>query len=173
MGPPGPAGATGAPGPQGPPGSAAALAVSRVSVENDQGIVGSAISGSFQPTPVAATLTLSATAGSYLISWYAEVMRTTAAGGSVFFARLRDTTNGTTFGFLRDGSGVENGTPGSMPGDADLFQIGDVLPFAGSMIVTLPAGTQTYRLEYALSASSSASEALRARRQRISAIRVE
>jgi len=147
--------------------------VSRVSLDNDQGIVGTAISGSFQPTPVAASLTLAAGPGSYLISWYAEVMRTTAAGGSIFFARLRDVTLGVTHGLLRDGSGVENGVPGLMAGDTDLFQIGNVLPFAGSMIVTLAGGPQTYRLEYALSTSSSASEALRARRQRISAIRIE
>ena len=135
--------------------------------------MGTTISGSFQPTPVAAVLTFSASPGTYLISWYAEVMRTTAAGGSTFFARLRDVTNGTTCGFLRDGSGVENGAPSTMPGDSDLFQTGDVLPFGGSLVVTHAGGAQTYRLEYALSTSSSASEALRARRQRISALRVE
>lgn len=145
-----------------------------MNIENDQGIVGNTISGTFQPTPIPASLTFTVTSpGTYLLSWYAEVMRTTAGGGSAFFARLRDVSGAATRGCLRDGSGVENGPPGAMPNDTDMFQLGDVLPFAGSMPVVLASGTQTYRLEYALSTNASASEALRARRQRITLLRLE
>jgi hypothetical protein len=140
-------------------------------VDNDQGLVGTSISGVYQPTPIPASLVLTAEAGSYLVSWYAEVMRTTAGGGSTIFARVRDVTAGVTLGMLRDGSGVDNGPPGAMPGDADLFLSGDVLPFSGSMPLTLPAGNRSYRLEYALSASGTPSEALRVRRQRIALLR--
>lgn len=136
-------------------------------------MVGTTISGTFQPTPIPAALSVTLDPGTYLLTWYAEIMRTTSGGGSAFFARLRDVTAAATRGFLRDGSGVENGPPGAMPGDADLFQMGDILPFAGSMPVVLAGGTQTYRLEYALSTSATPSEALRARRQRITLLRIE
>jgi len=149
------------------------LAVFRAAVENDQGMVGATLSGNFQPSPTPAYLTVSAVPGTYLLSWYAEVMRTTAGGGSMIFARLRDVTASATRGLLRDGSGVDNGLPGAMPTDTDLFLSGDVLPFSGSLAVVLPGGPQTYRLEYALSTSSSALEALRVRRQRLTLVRIE
>jgi hypothetical protein len=156
-------------------GPAGVLASYRNAVENDQGIIGNTISGTFQPTPIPATLSVpAAAAGTYLLTWYAEVMRTTAGGGSLLFARMRDVTAGATRGFLRDGSGVDNGAPGAMPNDTDLFLLGDVLPFSGSMVMTLAGtGAQTYRLEYALSTSATPSEALRARRQRITLLRIE
>ena len=136
-------------------------------------MVGTTISGTFQATPTPAVLTLSAAPGTYLLTWYAEVMRTTAGGGGLIFARVRDVTAAATRGFLRDGSGVDNGPPGAMPTDTDLFLAGDILPFSGSLVVVLPGGPQTYRLEYALSTSSSALEALRARRQRLTLLRIE
>ena len=172
-GAPGPQGLQGPPGAPGLPGPAGVLAVFRAAVENDQGMVGATLSGSFQPSPTPAVLTVSAVPGTYLLSWYAEVMRTTAGGGSMIFARLRDVTASATRGLLRDGSGVDNGLPGAMPTDTDLFLSGDVLPFSGSLAVVLPGGPQTYRLEYALSTSSSALEALRVRRQRLTLVRIE
>jgi hypothetical protein len=142
-------------------------------VENDQGIVGSTISGSFGQTPLPATLTVTVEPGTYLLTWNAEVMRTTAGGGANFYARLRDVTDANTLGFMRHGLGVENGTNGNIPDDPDFFSLGDLFPFSGSIVVTLPAGERTYRLEYALSTSSSAQQALRAQRQRISLLRLE
>jgi hypothetical protein len=50
---------------------------------------------------------------------------------------------------------------------------GDVFPFSGSAVVTLPDGPRTYRLEYAVTTSSSGSEVLRAQHQRISLLRIE
>ena len=150
------------------------LAVFRMAVETDQGIIGNTISGVYQPTPTPAVLTVAAPpAGTYLLTWYAEVMRTTAGGGSLLFARLRDVTAAATRGFLRDGSGVDNGAPGGMPNDGDLFLQGDVLPFSGSAAVQLTGAAQTFRLEYALSTNASPSEALRARLQRITLVRIE
>jgi hypothetical protein len=155
-------------------GPAGVIASHRIAVESDQGIIGNTISGTFQATPVPATLTVpAAAAGTYLLTWYAEVMRTTAGGGAMLFARMRDVTAGATRGFLRDGSGVDNGAPGAMPSDTDLFLLGDILPFSGSMVLALSGGEQTYSLEYALSTSATPSEALRARRQRITLMRIE
>jgi hypothetical protein len=137
-------------------------------------MVGTALTGgSFIGTSPPAALTVNAEAGTYLLTWYAEVMRTTAGGGNTFFVRLRDVTAATTCGFLRDGSGVDNGAVGAMPNDTDLFALGDILPFSGSMVVTLPGGPQTYRLEYGQSTNSSAQDALRARRQRITLLRID
>jgi hypothetical protein len=50
---------------------------------------------------------------------------------------------------------------------------GDVFPVSGSAVVTLPDGPRTYRLEYAVTSSASASEVLRAQHQRISLLRLE
>lgn len=148
--------------------------VYRLAVESDQGIIGNTISGVFQPTPTPAVLTVPAPVpGTYLLSWYAEVMRTTAGGSSLLFARMRDTTASATRGFLRDGSAVDNGATGGMPNDTDLFLPGDILPFSGSMAVVLTGAAQTFRLEYALSTNASPAEALRARRQRITLTRIE
>jgi hypothetical protein len=150
------------------------LASFRIAVETDQGIIGNTISGVYQPTPTAAALTVAAPLpGTYLLSWYAEVMRTTAGGGSLLFARLRDITAAATRGFLRDGSGVDNGATGGMPNDGDLFLPGDVLPFSGSFVVQLTGAAQTFRLEYALSTNASPAEALRARRQRLTLLKIE
>jgi hypothetical protein len=144
-------------------------------VENDQGIVGSTISGVFGQTPLPATLSVAVEAGTYLLTWNAEVMRTTAGGSANFYARLREgnAASGTTYGFMRHGLGVENGPPGNIPDDPEFFALGDLFPFSGSAVVTLPAGMRTFRLEYALSTSGSASEALRAQHQRISLMRLE
>jgi len=180
----GPAGADGATGPagadgidgvdgaEGPPGFIDAF---HVETEADQGLSGATItSGNYQPTPVAATLTVAAPEpGTYQLSWYTEVMRTTAGSGT-FLVRLRDVTASATRGFLKDGSGVDNGAIGAMPGDGDVFLAGDILPFSGSMTVVLSGeGPQTYRLEYAMATSASANTVLRARRQRISLLRVQ
>jgi hypothetical protein len=174
----GPAGADGvdgldgAEGPEGPPGFIDAF---HVETEADQGLSGATItSGNYQPTPVPATLTVAAPEpGTYQLSWYTEVMRTTAGSGT-FLVRLRDVTASATRGFLKDGSGVDNGAIGAMPGDSDVFLAGDILPFAGSMTVVLSGtGPQTYRLEYAMATSASASTVLRARRQRITLLRVQ
>jgi hypothetical protein len=159
-------------GPEGPPGFIDAF---HIEAEADQGLTGATItSGNYQPTPVPATLTIPALEpGTYQLSWYTEVMRTTAGSGT-FFARLRDVSAGATRGFLKDGSGVDNGPTGAMPTDADVFLAGDILPFAGSMTVVLSGtGPQTYRLEYAIATSASASTVLRARRQRITLLRVQ
>lgn len=142
-------------------------------VEADQGIVGSTISGVFRQTTLPATLTVNAEAGTYLLVWSSEVMRTSAGGAANFYARLRDETGAATLGFMRHGLGVENGTNGNIPDDPDFFALGDLFPFSGSAVVTLPDGPRTYRLEYALSSSSSALEALRAQHQRISLLRLE
>jgi hypothetical protein len=142
-------------------------------VENDQGIVGNTISGTFGQTPLPATLTVTAEAGTYLLTWSSEVMRTTAGGGANFYTRLRDVTGSSTIGFMRHGLGVENGAPGNIPDDPEFFALGDLFPFSGSAVVNLPAGVRTYRLEYALSSSASNSEALRAQHQRISLLRLE
>jgi hypothetical protein len=142
-------------------------------VENDQGIVGSTINGTYGQTPLPATLTVTAEGGTYLLTWSAEVMRTTAGGAANFYTRLRDVTGTTTLGFMRHGLGVENGPPGNIPDDPEIFGLGDLFPFSGSAVVTLPAGLRTYRLEYALSNSASASEALRAQHQRIALLRLE
>jgi hypothetical protein len=143
-------------------------------VENDQGIVGSTISaGNYGQTPLPATLTVTVEAGTYLLTWNAEVMRTTAGGGANFYSRLRDVTGTATLGFMRHGLGVENGPPGNIPDDPEIFALGDLFPFSGSAVVTLPEGTRTYRLEYALSNSTSSLEALRAQHQRISLLRLQ
>jgi hypothetical protein len=142
-------------------------------VENDQGMVGTSLSGTYRTTPLPAVLTIDAEPGTYLLTWSAEVMRTTAGNGANFYARLRDTTTSSTLGFMRHGLGVENGTNGNIPDDPEFFSLGDLFPFSGSAVVTLPAGSHTYRLEYALSSSSSASEALRAQHQRIALLRIE
>ncbi len=142
-------------------------------VENDQGIVGNTISGTFGQTPLPATLTVTAEGGTYLLTWSSEVMRTTAGGGANFYVRLRDVTASSTLGFMRHGLGVENGPPGNIPDDPEFFALGDLFPFTGSAVVNLPAGARTYRLEYALSSSASSSEALRAQHQRIALLRLE
>jgi hypothetical protein len=150
------------------------LAVYKMAVETDQGIIGNTISGVYQATPTPAALTVAAPApGTYLLTWYSEVMRTTAGGGSLLFARLRDVSAAATRGFLRDGSGVDNGAPGGMPNDGDLFLQGDILPFSGSVVLQLTGAAQTFRLEYALSTNASPSEALRARRQRLTLVKIE
>lgn len=166
MGPEGPE------GPEGPPGVVDSFFAS---VENDQGIVGNTISGVYGQTPLPATLTVTVEAGTYLLTWSSEVMRTTAGGSANFYTRLREGTGNTatTYGFMRHGLGVENGPPGNIPDDPEVFALGDLFPFAGSVVLTLPAGTRTFRLEYALSSSASASEALRAQHQRISLMRLE
>jgi hypothetical protein len=142
-------------------------------VENDQGIIGSTMSGQFRQTPLPATLTVDAEPGTYLLTWSSEVMRTTAGGAANFYARLRDETGATTLGFMRHGLGVENGTNANIPDDPDFFSLGDLFPFSGSAVVNLPGGLRTYRLEYALSSSSSSLEALRAQHQRITLLRLE
>jgi hypothetical protein len=159
-------------GPEGPPG---VIDVYRVAVENDQGMTGTLIAGSYQPTPAPATLTVTAPEpGTYLLSWYAEVMRTTTVAGAMFAVRLRDVTANATNGFLRDGSGVDNGAVGAMPNDTDFFATGDILPFSGSMVVTMTGASQTYRLEYAQSSTSpNANVVLRARRQRITLMHIQ
>jgi Collagen triple helix repeat (20 copies) len=167
-------GPTGPEGPQGPEGPAGFSESFFVNLEADQGMVGTTISGAYSPTPTAAALTATdLEAGDYLLTWSAEIMRTTAGGGSVFSARLRDTTAGVTRAFMRDGSGVDNGSTAAMPADESFFAMGDILNFSGSAVVTVPAGTRTYRLEYALSTNASPSDALRARRQRITLLRLE
>lgn len=137
-------------------------------------MIGTTISGNYSPTPVPAVLTTPALAeGMYLLTWSAEIMRTSAGGGATLFARLRDTTESVTRGFMKDGSGVDNGSSAAMPVDESFFALGDVLPFSGSAVVYVPPGERTYRLEYALSSSGSSSEALRARRQRITVLRLD
>ncbi|MEY2929441.1 MAG: hypothetical protein RL033_190 [Pseudomonadota bacterium] len=158
---------------QGPPGL---IALYRTAVETDIGMSAQLIAGSFQPTPgTPGTLTVSAPqAGTYLLTWYSEVMRTTIGGSSMFSVRLRDVTGNATRGFLRDGSGYDNGSISTMPADTDFFVPGDILPFSGSAVVTLSGAAQTYRLEYALSSTSTTiSDVLRARRQRITLMRIE
>jgi hypothetical protein len=92
----------------------------------------------------------------------------------MFAARLRDVTGAVTRGFLRDGSGVDNGATGAMPNDTDFFATGDILPFSGSLVVRLSGASQTYQLEYAQSSTSpNVAEVLRARRQRITLMRVQ
>jgi hypothetical protein len=109
--------------------------------------------------------------GTWRITWYVEMMRTTAGGGNMFAARLRDFTAGLTRGFTRRGAGVSNGPNGGMPGDNDFFLTGDILQFGGTAHVNLPGGVQTFHLEYALSTTSpSVSEVLRVRRQFIEAV---
>ena len=101
-------------------------------------------------------------------------MRTTAVPGAMFAARLRDVTGSATRGFLRDGSGVDNGAVGMMPNDTDFFATGDILPFSGSDGGDADGHVKTYRLEYAQSSTSpNANEVLRARRQRITLMRIE
>lgn len=172
-GDPGTPGAAGPEGPEGPEGPPGVVDVFHADADNDQGMVGTTISGTFGTTPVPATLTVTADAGTYLLTWSAEVMRTTAGGGANFYARLRDVTGANTLGFMRHGLGVENGTNGNIPDDPEFFALGDLFPFSGSTVVTLPAGVRTYRLEYALSSSASASIALRAQHQRISLLRIQ
>jgi hypothetical protein len=150
--------------------------VFNVAVEADIGMPGTLIAGSFQPTPgTPGTLTVAAPApGTYTLTWYAEIMRTSAVPGAMFAARLRDVTSAATRGFLRDGSGVDNGAPTAMPNDTDFFATGDILPFSGSMVVQLTGASQTYRLEYAQSSTSpNVNPVLRARRQRITLMRVQ
>jgi hypothetical protein len=139
----------------------------------DQGIAGTAISGLFAPTPTPAELTLDLDAGTYLVTWYSEVMRTTNGGAANFFARCRNVTSGETVSLMRRGPNVQNGPAGAMPDDSDYFQFGDVFPFSGSTILEAPGGLQSYQLEYALSISGTAAEVLRARRQRITITRLE
>ncbi len=175
QGPQGEPGEPGEPGEQGEQGPPGLIALYRTDVEADQGMNGALISGSFQPTPVVpATLTVSAPeAGTYLLTWYAEVMRTSASG-VIFAARLRDVTGNATRGFMRDGSGVDNGAIAGMPSDTDFFLPGDILPFSGSAVVQLSGAPQTYRLEYAMSTTSvTPTDLLRARRQRITLMRIE
>jgi hypothetical protein len=172
-GEPGEPGEQGEQGEQGPPGL---IALYRTAVETDIGMSAQLIAGSFQPTPgTPGTLTVAAPqAGTYLLTWYAEVARTTIGGGSMFAARLRDVTGNATRGILRDGSGVDNGAASTMTADTDFFLPGDILPFSGSAVVTLSGASQTYRLEYALSSTSTTiSDVLRARRQRITLMRIE
>ena len=74
-------------------------------VEADQGIVGSTMSGVFRQTTLPATLTVNAEAGTYLLLWSSEVMRTSAGGAANFYARLRDETGNATLGFMRHTDG--------------------------------------------------------------------
>ena len=163
-------GPQGEPGPEGPPGIVASF---YANVELDQGIVGTNISGAYNTTPLPATLTINAAAGTYLLTWNTEVMRTIAGGSGNIFARLRDVTGSQTFGFFRHATAVSNGTNGDIPDDTSFSTNGDVFPVSGSAVVTLPDGPRTYRLEYAVSSSSSGSEVLRAQHQRISLLRLE
>jgi len=172
MGPEGPE------GPEGPPG---VIDFFYSNVENDQGIVGSTIgngtigANNYGQTPFPATLSVNLEAGTYLLTWSAEVMRTTAGASTPFFVRLHEGPKdaGTTYGFLRQRSMVENGPPGNMPDDPEFFALGDVIPFSGSAVLALPDGPRTFRLEYALSSSTTSSEALRAQHQRITLLRLE
>lgn len=159
-------------GPEGPEGPPGIVESHYVNIEADQGLVGTSISGAYGATATPAVLTATLEEGMYLLTWSAEIMRTTAGGGATVFARLRDTTAAATRGFMKDGSGMDNGSTAAVPGDEAFFALGDVLPFSGSAVIYVPTGTRTYRLEYALSSSSSPSEALRARRQRITLLRV-
>ena len=163
-------GPQGAEGPEGPPGVIDSFFAN---VERDQGMVGTTLSGVYRTTPLPGTLTATVEAGTYLLTWSAEVMRTTAGGGANFFTRLRGTTAGATYGFMRHGLGVDNGPPGNIPDDTEFGLLGDLFPFAGSAVVTLDAGTHTFQLEYALSASTNVNEALRAQHQRITLLRLE
>lgn len=167
----GPEGPEGPIGPEGPPGVVDSF---YVNVEGDQGIIGPSIAGIYGQTPTPATLVVpAAEAGTYLLTWNAEIMRTVAGGGATFFVRLRDTTTGTTLGFMRAGPGVANGAAANIPEDEDFFLAGDLFPFSGSAVITLPAGPQTYRLEYAVSTSVQPQAALRAQHQRIALMRLE
>jgi hypothetical protein len=157
-------------GPEGPPG---VIDTFHVNVENDQGMSGASISANFIPTPVPATLTVNVDAGTYLLTWYSEVMRVGSAGGTNFFVRFRDTTTSSSLALLRRGPGVNTGAPSAIPGDPDFAAAGDLFPFGGSMLVTLPAGPHTYRLEYAMSTTPAAATVLRAQHQRISLLRVQ
>jgi hypothetical protein len=158
-------------GPEGPPG---VIDTFRVNVEADQGLIGTSISASYAPTPVPASLTVNVDAGTYLLSWYSEVMRTTAANNLNFFVRMRDATASSSLGFMRHGgTNIANGSPTAIPDEPSFASAGDLLPFAGSMLVTLPAGTHTYRVEYAAASNNSPSPVLRAQHQRISLLRVE
>jgi Collagen triple helix repeat (20 copies) len=170
QGPIGPIGPEGVEGAEGPPGI---IDTFHVNVEADQGIVGTSISGTFGMTPSPAILTVNVEAGTYLLTWYSEVMRTTAGGGQAFFTRLRDTTAADSLAFMRRGPGVTSGLPGGIPDDPDFLLGGDLFTFGGSTVITLPAGPRTYRLEYALATSASPALALRAQHQRISLLRVE
>jgi hypothetical protein len=170
VGPEGPEGPVGPEGPEGPPGLIDSY---NVNVEADQGMMGTALSGTYGQTTTPATLTATVEAGKYLVTWSSEVMRTVPGGGATFFMRLRDTTTATTLGFMRAGPGVANGAAGNIPDDEEFFLAGDLFPFAGSAIVTLPAGIHTYRIEYALSTSVTPQVALRAQHQRISLMRIE
>ncbi len=174
-GPEGPPGAEGPEGLQGPPGVVDTFSTN---VDADQGMIGTSllVSGNPQwaPTPIPVTLTVpAADAGTYMINFYSEVMRTTAGGAGNIFARLRDTTTGTTVALLRHTSGtIQNGPIGGIP--TDFFSAGDMHNFAGSAVVTLPAGPRQYQLEYSISTGNTLSAVvLRAQRQRISLLRLE
>jgi hypothetical protein len=137
-------------------------------------MLGTAFSGGmWAVTPTAAELTVDAEPGTYMLTWYTEVMRTTNGGGDNFFARARDVTANSTLGFMRHGLGVENGPAGAMPVDSDFFQVGDIFPFGGTAVVELSGGVQTFRLEYSMSFGGSSASALRARRQRLSLLRLD
>jgi len=147
-------------------------------VESDQEIPGSSLNAAnaagtnYVQTPIPATLTVTLEAGTYLLTWHSELMRTNLSSNP-FFARLRE-VDGPTYGFLRQRSSVENGASGDIPDDTNLNAAGDVIPISGSAVLSLPDGTRTYRLEYAMvNAANTPSFLLRVQHQRISVLRLE
>lgn len=173
----GPMGPTGPEGAEGPPGLVESF---YTSVEGDQGIAANTMQppGTFAQTPFPATLDVSVEAGTYLLTWHAEVMRTNQSS-TPFYVRLRegpalDGDGGVTYGFLRQRSAVENGPAGNIPEDNEPSAVGDVIPFSGSAVLSLPDGDLNFRIEYAIALTSSSTMTfLRAQHQRISLLRLE
>lgn len=179
-GPPGADGAEGDMGPEGPPGI-----LDHVSVDlaSDYSFTGVQLSNMFISTVTAADLDPLMTSegaivesflegGTYLLTWYSEVMR--IATGETIFARMRDNTLNETLGLYRlGGTAVWNGVVGPMPTDTNPFDNGSIVPFSGSKVMTLPAGTHTFSLEYGMPLNDRGTMAMRVRRQRLTLLRLD
>lgn len=177
----GPEGLEGIAGPPGPPGLMEHLSVD---LSEDYGFIGMALSNLYLDTSAAEGQDANATAepaelarfleeGTYLLTWYAEVMRV-SSGGHTVFARLRDRTLGETVGSLRlGGSAAWNGSESAMPTDSTPFATGSIIPFSGSKVLVLPEGEHSFSLEYGMPFNDRGGVAMRVRRQRLTLLRLD
>jgi hypothetical protein len=152
----------------GPPGI---VETTYIENDTDQGIAGASVNGAHAPTPVPARLTVAAEAGTYLLTWSAEFMRT-SGGFPRVYARLRDVTAGESVAVTRV-SAPEAGPSAAIPPDTNNNDSGEIILFSGSRVVVLPDGVKQYELQYGMNSASGASVALRVRRQRVGLVKLE
>ncbi len=179
---PGPQGAVGPQGAEGPPGVSEVL---YVDIDDDIGLRGTLLDDGYLTTalgepaalgvvPEPATVAGMLDEGLYLVTWYAEVMRTSVtATNHAIFVRLREDSAGITHGLLRmGGSGPWGGSASFMPDESMPFSTGGAELFSGSKVVELGAGVHSFSIEYSMPGNTFNAITARVRRQRITVLRL-